>query len=72
MFYIPEGFGHGFLALEDCILQYKCTAYYHPASDSGLIWNDPDLNIDWGISEPVLSAKDAALPAFRSFLNLER
>lgn len=64
MFYIPEGFGHGFLALENCILQYKCTAYYHPASDSGIIWDDPDLGIDWGIDEPILSAKDAALPSF--------
>ncbi|MBR9999088.1 MAG: dTDP-4-dehydrorhamnose 3,5-epimerase [Cyclobacteriaceae bacterium] len=67
MFYIPEGFGHGFLALENCILQYKCTTYYHPPSDSGIIWNDPDLKIQWGIEEPLLSAKDAALHTFKSF-----
>jgi dTDP-4-dehydrorhamnose 3,5-epimerase len=67
MLYIPEGFGHGFLALEDSILQYKCTDYYHPASDSGIIWNDPELNIDWGIEDPILSAKDAGLPSFQSF-----
>jgi dTDP-4-dehydrorhamnose 3,5-epimerase len=68
MFYIPEGFGHGFLAIENCILQYKCTAYYHPASDSGIIWDDPDLKIDWKIDEPILSAKDAALPTFKAFI----
>jgi len=68
MFYIPEGFGHGFVALEDCILQYKCTSYYHPASDSGLIWNDPDLNIDWPIKNPILSKKDSNLPALQSFI----
>jgi dTDP-4-dehydrorhamnose 3,5-epimerase len=67
MLFIPEGFGHGFLALEDCILQYKCTAYYHPASDSGIVWNDPELNIDWGIKNPILSLKDASLPSFQSF-----
>jgi len=67
MLYIPEGFGHGFLALEDCILQYKCTAFYHPASDSGIVWNDPELNIQWEINNPTLSAKDAGLPSFQSF-----
>ncbi len=67
MLYIPEGFGHGFLVVEDCILQYKCTAYYHPSSDAGIIWNDPDLNINWGINNPVLSEKDANLPSFYSF-----
>lgn len=67
MLYIPEGFGHGFLALDDCILQYKCTAYYHPSSDSGIVWNDPDLNIQWGIQNPVISPKDAGLQTFQSF-----
>lgn len=67
MLYIPEGFGHGFLSLEDSILQYKCTAYYHPASDSGIVWNDPDLNIQWGIRNPIISEKDAGLPTFQSF-----
>lgn len=67
MLYIPEGFGHGFLALEDCILQYKCTAYYNPSSDSGIIWNDPDLNIQWGIQNPIISPKDAGLQTFQSF-----
>jgi dTDP-4-dehydrorhamnose 3,5-epimerase len=68
MFYIPEGFGHGFLALQDCVLQYKCTAYYHPESDTGLRWNDPDLNIKWPIENPILSKKDKELPTLQSFI----
>jgi len=67
IFYIPEGFGHGFLALEDCILQYKCTKYYNPQADSGIVWNDPELKIKWGIKNPILSEKDAKLPPFKSF-----
>lgn len=67
MLFIPEGFGHGFLALEDCILQYKCTEYYYPGYDKGIFWNDPDLKINWGITNPEISEKDAALPSFQSF-----
>jgi len=68
MFWIPAGFAHGFLALEDDTeLQYKCTAEYNAASDGGLRWNDPDIAIAWpdiGIP-PLVSAKDAALPLLR-------
>jgi len=68
MFWIPAGFAHGFLALEDDTeLQYKCTAEYNAASDGGLRWNDPDIAIAWpdiGIA-PIVSAKDAALPTLR-------
>lgn len=68
MFWIPAGFAHGFLALEDDTeLQYKCTAEYNAASDGGLRWNDPDIAIAWpdiGIP-PIVSAKDAALPTLR-------
>jgi len=68
MFWIPVGFAHGFLALEDDTeLQYKCTAEYNAASDGGLRWNDPDIAIAWpdiGIP-PLVSAKDAALPLLR-------
>lgn len=68
MFWIPAGFAHGFLALEDDTeLQYKCTAEYNAASDGGLRWNDPDIAIAWpdiGIP-PLVSAKDAALPTLR-------
>jgi dTDP-4-dehydrorhamnose 3,5-epimerase len=60
MLYIPEGFAHGFLALEDnSLIQYKCSNLYNKESEGGLIWNDPDINIDWGIDyEPIISDKD--------------
>lgn len=61
MLYIPEGFAHGFLTLENgTIFTYKCSAYYDPASERTLLWNDPQLAIDWDIAAPVLSAKDRA------------
>jgi dTDP-4-dehydrorhamnose 3,5-epimerase len=59
MLYIPEGFAHGFHTLaDDTVFSYKCTAYYHPPSERTIRWNDPALAIDWGITDPVLSAKD--------------
>ncbi|MDI6603809.1 MAG: dTDP-4-dehydrorhamnose 3,5-epimerase [Thermoanaerobacteraceae bacterium] len=61
-FYIPEGFAHGFLVLSDeAEFCYKCTDFYHPGDEGGIIWNDPDINIDWslnGIDEIILSEKD--------------
>lgn len=61
MLWIPEGFAHGFSTLEDgTIFSYKCTAFYHPPSERTVLWNDPALGIDWGIVDPVLSAKDRA------------
>ncbi len=68
MFYIPAGFAHGFLTLEDnTIFAYKCSNYYDKASEDTLLWNDPDLGIDWGIADPVLSEKDAQGKAFRGY-----
>jgi dTDP-4-dehydrorhamnose 3,5-epimerase len=59
MAYIPEGFAHGFLTLEDnTIFQYKCTNYYAPETENCLLWNDPSLAIPWNIEEPLLSSKD--------------
>jgi dTDP-4-dehydrorhamnose 3,5-epimerase len=64
--YFPPGFAHGFLALSDGTeVLYKCTAEYSPADEGGIRWDDPALGIDWGIKNPVLSAKDAALPALK-------
>ena len=68
LFWIPEGFAHGFLALEDeTELLYKSTTEYHQASDAGICWNDPDIGVQWpdiGVS-PILSTKDATLPRLK-------
>ena len=61
--WIPPGYAHGYLVLSDIAdFEYKCTDYYDPASEAGVVWNDPELRIDWPIAEPTLSAKDRALP----------
>lgn len=67
--YIPPGFAHGFLALEDhTLFSYKCTAAYHQSSEGCLHYNDPDLHIDWELTEsPLLSPKDALGEAFSTF-----
>ena len=61
-FYIPEGFAHGFLVLSDVAeFSYKCTDFYHPGDEGGLIYNDPDIGVEWPISEGmelILSEKD--------------
>lgn len=65
MMYVPPGFAHGFLVLSDFAdFVYKCTDYYHPQSEQGVVWNDPGLGIRWpdaGVA-PMLSEKDAAMP----------
>lgn len=65
MVYIPAGFAHGFLCLEACLFTYKCTNFYNKASEGGIIWNDPDLGIDWGIENPNISQKDLELPRLK-------
>ncbi|NRB37889.1 MAG: dTDP-4-dehydrorhamnose 3,5-epimerase [Pseudomonadales bacterium] len=58
-FYVPPGYAHGFCVIsETADFQYKCTDYYDPSDEGGIIWNDSDINIDWPISEPSLSEKD--------------
>jgi dTDP-4-dehydrorhamnose 3,5-epimerase len=65
-FYVPPGFAHGFVVLSDTALfHYKCTAPYSPADEVSIRWNDPDLAIDWPVSAPMLSPKDAAAPWLR-------
>lgn len=63
--YVPPGFAHGYCTLEpDTMAVYKVTAFYSPADDAGILWNDPALSIDWGIGpgDAILSAKDMKLP----------
>lgn len=63
--FVPMGFAHGFLTLEDdCEVMYKVDAYYAPEADGGIAWNDPEISIDWPLNgaEPLLSDKDAGLP----------
>ena len=65
MAYIPQGFAHGFVALEDSVFSYKCTNVYNKTAESGILWNDSDLNIDWGVEAPLVSDKDLQLKPFR-------
>lgn len=67
-FFIPRGFAHGFLVLEDdTVFQYKCDNYYAPEAEGSYRWNDPTLAIDWGVlpDELILSEKDAQAPFFK-------
>lgn len=67
MFFIPEGFAHGFVALSDAYLFYKCTKTYNGKFDSGILFNDSELGIDWSIESPILSEKDKNLQSFQSY-----
>ena len=73
-FYIPEGFAHGFLVLSDeAEFCYKVTDFWHPNDEGGLLWNDPEIGVEWpleGIDEVLLSDKDRANPTFAQ-LNAE-
>ena len=61
--WVPPGYAHGFCVLsETADFQYKCTDYYDPSDEGGVIWNDPDVAIEWPIADPSLSNKDAILP----------
>jgi dTDP-4-dehydrorhamnose 3,5-epimerase len=67
-FWIPEGFAHGFLSLEDnTIFSYKCTNYYNPQSEVTILWNDRNLKIDWQIDNPIISPKDKEGVLFKDF-----
>ena len=61
--FIPEDFAHGFCVLSEsaCVI-YKCSDYYRPDDESGIIWSDPDINVAWPLKEPIISAKDRQLP----------
>ena len=66
MLYIPPEFAHGFCVLSDTAeVVYKATDEYAPQLERGIIWNDPDLGINWPTEQPIVSSKDADLPLFR-------
>lgn len=66
MLYVPVGFAHGFVALTETIFVYKCTDFWNKEAESGIRWNDPTLNIQWGVENPIVSDKDQILPLFDS------
>ena len=68
MLMVPEGFAHGFAALEDSLFFYKCSNFYDKASESGIVWNDPQLKVDWPFAKPLLSEKDRELPTLDELL----
>ena len=66
MLYVPPAFAHGFVVLsEEADVIYKCTGEYAPEDDRGIVWNDPDINIQWPIKDPILSEKDKRHPALK-------
>ncbi len=66
--FIPKGFAHGFLCLEEhTVFAYKCSQYYHAKSEGNLLWNDPDIGISWNIKKPIVSEKDENAPLFKDF-----
>lgn len=68
MIYVPVGFAHGFVVLEDnTIFSYKCSNVYNKESEDSILWCDADLNINWGIHSPLLSDKDKAARKFKDF-----
>ena len=68
--WIPPGYAHGFCVLSDIAdVQYKCTDYYIPEDEGGLLWNDPQVNIPWPIEQPLLSAKDQRNPTLAQLLD---
>jgi dTDP-4-dehydrorhamnose 3,5-epimerase len=60
--YIPPGVAHGFAALTDMTITYLVDGYYNPADECGVAWDDPDIDADWGVADPVLSGRDLANP----------
>jgi dTDP-4-dehydrorhamnose 3,5-epimerase len=69
MVFIPKGFAHGFETLADkTIFTYKCTDYYHPASEGGVAWDSPELSLPWRTKNPILSEKDKNNVYFKDFV----
>ncbi|WP_312946105.1 dTDP-4-dehydrorhamnose 3,5-epimerase [Superficieibacter sp.] len=69
-FWIPPGLAHGFVVLSDTVdFEYKCTNYYDPKSEKCILWNDTDLNIDWQVTDPILSEKDMKGLTFKEYIS---
>lgn len=65
-FFIPQGFAHGFCVISDtALVVYKCTDFYAPESEKGILWSDPDIGIDWPVKVPLLSPKDSQSPCLK-------
>lgn len=70
MLYIPPGFAHGFCVISDFAeVVYKCTEEYDPTAEAGIIWDDPEIGIQWPIKEPILSDKDSRWPRLKDAVN---
>jgi len=68
--YVPAGFAHGFSVLsDDAEVEYKCTTHYDASDEVGIAWDDPELDIDWGVDSPLLSERDAAHGTLASIVN---
>jgi len=68
--YIPPGFAHGFCVLSPTVhVEYKCTDFYDPADEISIVWNDPDLAIQWPVAEPIVSAKDQKAPPLKDVMD---
>ena len=71
--FIPEGFAHGFYVISETVeFIYKCSDYYSPIDERGIIWNDPDLSIKWPNNNPTLSKKDNLYPVLRELFDVEK
>ena len=65
--FIPQGFAHGYYVMSETVeISYKCSEIYHPEDEQGIIWNDPEIGIDWPGLDPILSEKDQTLPLLRN------
>lgn len=70
MMFVPKGFGHGFCVISDFAkFEYKCSTFYSPQHERSIAWNDPKINIEWPISNPILSDKDKDAPFFEEIFS---
>lgn len=69
--YVPPGFAHGFCVVSEIAeVEYKCTDFYAPAAERGLIWNDPDVGIEWPVTDPILSPRDQKHPTLSALRHM--